>query len=143
MTPSDPLRAALATAAAVGVTLYLRGDEVRLRGNLRALPAAVRDTLRAERDTLRRVLAETPPPPTPALPTDPADADIAAVRLTSPLIGHYWLVADDNEMTPDILAAGLPVFRFREVPYLRGLAAADLTAVAAVKRVFPTSEVIQ
>lgn len=63
MTPSEDLRQALATAAAVGVTLYLRGDEVRLRGNLRALPPAVRDTLRAERDTLRRLLAAPAPPP--------------------------------------------------------------------------------
>lgn len=77
-----------------------------------------------------------------ALGEDPA-ADRDAVRLTSALIGDYWLVADDNEMTPDILGASLPVFRFREVPFLRGLAAADLLAVAPVKRAFPTSEVVQ
>jgi len=140
MTPSDALRAALAAAAAAGVTLYLRGGEVRLRGNLRALPPAVREKLRAERDTLRRLLAG--PDPGPGV-TDPTDADVGAVRLSSPLIGDYWLVADDDEMTPDILAAGLPVFRFEEVPFLRGLRPADILAVAATKRAFPTSKILQ
>jgi len=103
----------------------------------------VRDQLRAERDTLRRLLAAPGAVPAPPPLTDPTDAEIAAVRLTSPVIGDYWLVADDDEMTPDILATGLPVFRFAEVPLLRGLTAPDLVAIAAVKRVFPTSKVMQ
>ena len=140
MNLSDTLKAALATATAVGVTVCVRDDEVRVRGNVGALPPDVRAHLRAERESIRRLLA---PCPVSARTSDPTDADIGAVRLTSPLIGDYWLIADDDEMTPDIADAGLPVFRFAEVPFLRGLSPDDLKAVAAVKRVFPTSQVLQ
>ena len=99
--------------------------------------------LAAQRDQRAADPVGGDPEPAPTPPADPTEGDIAAVRLTSPLIGDYWLVADDDDLTPDILAAGLPVFRFAEVPFLRGLAPADLQAVAAVKRAFPTSEVVQ
>lgn len=72
--------------------------------------------------------------------------DVAAVLIRSAVLGEVvWLLADEDALTanPDIAASGLPVFFFAEVPQLQRLDAEGLRAVAAVKRVFPTSRVLQ